>query len=872
MQANNDPRWRLGSLSTACAALLVFSLSPAMSARASGADVNSSPVINQIDATTIQHDSIRHPAQIALETSTGNLAGPFPDRLRRAPVPAPNPWGLSMVPGTSNQVYFTDNGNGSLYKMNADTGDTLAHIVPADQPSKNLQGVAPAPDGTLYLYYNTSDPKYAQAPGVIEHITQDGTVLDKFDAPTGDGNSLALRDGWLFLLDGSGTVYKISPTNHGVAVTSQLTGSTGHPFAKEDTFGLFYDGKHWNLTVSSANWHVFQYDDNWNYTGAVDLQNGSITGCAFNGQDYYVLNISQGQLFTERVVDGVIGDGGGGLTSSYQYAGGVRTTDQVFTQFPKYDYKNVVLIYDTATNWTADRFKPYVSYVDPAGVPQDTLFDAFLFAPNGNAGVNNNSTYDNWSSYLNKTMGAMTALDKEWASRNQALHLTGDQAGPAKVFFMLPNPSTSDPLGYREQLLNNFVDSFIQSFNNAHFQNLKLAGFDWINEEENYSSPLVVNTSTHVHALGYQMMWIPDQYAWTADDRFGLGIDQLYRQSHYYFDPSLYSQRKFFDYAYTGARYGTGIELELDDLIASSGANLSNLQQTIEWAAEDGLLYGSKAWYVANTGIESLAASTGANRAAYDLIHQAVSGSYRPQNVTLTPSNQEQDGLFRTSQKVNLPANQKLRLTPIDQNPNEVESVTFHVYHATVNPVYYSGPIAMSEELRYDPAGSTNGQVVKQSAGTGGAGIVVGFGQDYNNPLTVWFTSDSAGATQPTKIEFPINKPDMKINGVDTRLDVSASVVGEGRALVPVRYAAQALGLSVAYLSDINAVELTSPGQTILLPIGSTAVESNNSRTQLDVSSMEVSNRVLVPIRFISETLGATVDWNQDTQTVIITK
>lgn len=55
--------------------------------------------------------------------------------------------------------------------------------------------------------------------------------------------------------------------------------------------------------------------------------------------------------------------------------------------------KNLVLAFvgrwpylDTPlTYWTAADFKPYVTYVDTAGVSKDYMFDGFLFIPVGNA-------------------------------------------------------------------------------------------------------------------------------------------------------------------------------------------------------------------------------------------------------------------------------------------------------------------------------------------------------------------------------------------------------------------------------------------------------------------------------------------------------
>ena len=42
------------------------------------------------------------------------------------------------------------------------------------------------------------------------------------------------------------------------------------------------------------------------------------------------------------------------------------------------------------------------------------------------------------------------------------------------------------------------------------------------------------------------------------------------------------------------------------------------------------------------------------------------------------------------------------------------------------------------------------------------------------------------------------------------------------------------------------------------------------TRTELDVAPFITNGRTLVPVRAISEALGATVGWNNDTRTVTI--
>ena len=90
-----------------------------------------------------------------------------------------------------------------------------------------------------------------------------------------------------------------------------------------------------------------------------------------------------------------------------------------------------------------------------------------------------------------------------------------------------------------------------------------------------------------------------------------------------------------------------------------------------------------------------------------------------------------------------------------------------------------------------------------------------------------------------------------------------------GRVFVPLRGIFERLGASVVYANgQINA---TGNGRNISLHIGSTAATVNGQTQYLDVAPFIVGSRTLVPLRFVAQSLGAAVDWNQASQTVTIT-
>lgn len=89
-----------------------------------------------------------------------------------------------------------------------------------------------------------------------------------------------------------------------------------------------------------------------------------------------------------------------------------------------------------------------------------------------------------------------------------------------------------------------------------------------------------------------------------------------------------------------------------------------------------------------------------------------------------------------------------------------------------------------------------------------------------------------------------------------------------GRVFVPLRGVFERLGASVVYANgEINA---TAHGRTISLTIGSTQATVAGQSQLMDVAPFIVADTTYVPLRFISQALGASVNWDDSTSTVTI--
>jgi len=91
-----------------------------------------------------------------------------------------------------------------------------------------------------------------------------------------------------------------------------------------------------------------------------------------------------------------------------------------------------------------------------------------------------------------------------------------------------------------------------------------------------------------------------------------------------------------------------------------------------------------------------------------------------------------------------------------------------------------------------------------------------------------------------------------------------------GRVFVPLRGVFERMGAFVEWNPGTQTVTATRANSTVKLQIGSNNAWVDGSSTMMDAPARLMSGRTMVPLRFLSEALGASVNWYAQTQTVAI--
>lgn len=125
---------------------------------------------------------------------------------------------------------------------------------------------------------------------------------------------------------------------------------------------------------------------------------------------------------------------------------------------------------------------------------------------------------------------------------------------------------------------------------------------------------------------------------------------------------------------------------------------------------------------------------------------------------------------------------------------------------------------------------------------------------------------------QAKSLFYPVNqtnRPLLFINGVQQHF-AQAPVINQGKTMVPLRSIFEALDAKVSWEQASQTVTAIKGGKSVKLAIGKKVAEINGTQVTLDVPAQLSQGTTFVPLRFVSEALGATVNWDAASMSVTI--
>lgn len=118
----------------------------------------------------------------------------------------------------------------------------------------------------------------------------------------------------------------------------------------------------------------------------------------------------------------------------------------------------------------------------------------------------------------------------------------------------------------------------------------------------------------------------------------------------------------------------------------------------------------------------------------------------------------------------------------------------------------------------------------------------------------------------PTFVSAKIN---VTVDTVPVQFDVEPQIKNN-RTMVPMRAIFDALGAEVYWDDTSKTVTATKNSLTVKTTIGSKEILINGDKKQIDTAPIIENSRTLVPVRFISESLGCRVLWDDFKKTVSV--
>ncbi|MDB5053619.1 MAG: hypothetical protein JWM44_1669 [Bacilli bacterium] len=149
----------------------------------------------------------------------------------------------------------------------------------------------------------------------------------------------------------------------------------------------------------------------------------------------------------------------------------------------------------------------------------------------------------------------------------------------------------------------------------------------------------------------------------------------------------------------------------------------------------------------------------------------------------------------------------------------------------------------------------------------------IGDGEKWYRTIPVWVKSYDSEVVQteekPKPAEITVDIIHVKLDGKLLDFD-QPPVLIKGKTMVPLRKIFESLGAEIQWDAATSTVTATK-GQTVVkLTVGNDTAYVNGQGIKLEAAPTIVNEKTVVPARFIGESFGAKVTWEEATKTVLL--
>ena len=120
------------------------------------------------------------------------------------------------------------------------------------------------------------------------------------------------------------------------------------------------------------------------------------------------------------------------------------------------------------------------------------------------------------------------------------------------------------------------------------------------------------------------------------------------------------------------------------------------------------------------------------------------------------------------------------------------------------------------------------------------------------------------------KTSFVIGQATYTVDGQEKSFDAAPFIDENGRTQLPVRAVAEALGATVGWDQETQTVSILKGGKAISVQVGSNKINVGGVSVFVDTKAVIKNDRVFLPFRAVAEALGANVSFDDATQTVTL--